>query len=659
MVKDYEELIFRELRLFSVDVKDDNINDDALLKAMTLNENLKSLGYCFTPDSFVLLCKSDTAGLYKKLVDYIGHVDAEPMYPGFPDEVMAMDEAEFKFHKILHYMSTYGVEMFFGCEVSKGWLPERESIVRDKEDTFKTELKQIETISKDEMYFKPAKIILSRKMRLTNGQKELVKEAVQHLNEEQLSKLEIPFKENVQDIFDLGVEEKSSPILKVACKNTMDAFKCTKELLHNNKWHLRTSQKRIIAKLLDTYDNYSFEDNLIYSNKRRESIIVILDHIDYTTYSRNLEHVASVNRLKDKQIHSWMSKVEKAIQEDKKGKLCALLKQRPGMFLRMCVRLIGLGFTNEVKWLLEDKDIASKLSTQTIIDLLNVDIESKKSSEVWDSKKCQDWHVFKLMLNSALRSKLNSVETELKDKKVFFDSEGYDLVHSMILKSDEGGYNRGGLAFKIPENANKVRFFVYWNDKHRVDVDLHAAICGTNGEIGHVGWNGDFRSMGVVTSGDITHSDAAEYIDIDLNNNKINFVSAVINLYSGKPTFADVDTCFTGLMGVSDLGQKVKLYSPKACFISHELTSKERTINYGIVNVKERYIRYLGTKAKVGDQYSASCVDTPYSLQDYLTTLFEAQDVVLVENKEDADMTVGLSKGFDVSLIDKNFFIDL
>ena len=315
----YDNLLFRELRMVSVKENEDSVlvgegsyaltNND-ILKALTLDENLKSLGYCFTPDSFPLLCHSNINSLYEDIKSYIGDVKADPMYKGFPDEVMNMDEATFRFHQLLHYMSTYGVEFFTGCEVKKGWLPESTDTKRDKADAFKTDLKQIEGISSDEKYFKPAFALLSRKTRLTESGERLIAEAVKHLTSEQLNELQIPFKENVQVLFDLGMEEKDLRLLITACKNPMDAFKCIKEVLNENNWHLRTSQKRIIAKLLDSFENHSFEENLIYSNSRREMVIHILDHIDYTTYSRNDAHKKSVSLLKDKKFKSWMSKFD-------------------------------------------------------------------------------------------------------------------------------------------------------------------------------------------------------------------------------------------------------------------------------------------------------------------------------------------------------------
>lgn len=662
---DVNALLFDELRMIAVKA-DKQVTDEAIVKAFTLNENLRSLGYCFTPNSLPLLVQSNIDTLFETIKGYVGEVNAEPMYKGFPNEVMEMDEAVFRFHQVLHYLSTYGREFFTGAPVSKGWLPESVDIDRNDFDTFTTDLKQIEVVLEDEKYALCAGRLLSRKNRLTEKQQQLIKIALPKLEISAIRSLKIPFKENIQMVFELGIEKKSLPILKLACVNPMDAFKCINELLKNNKQHLRTSQKRMIAKLLDSYPLQKLESNMMYSKKQRESVIYILDHIDYSTYSRDVAKKEAVNALKNKKLHSWMSNVEKLIRENNKEELSTVLKERPGMLLRMGIRLIRLGYQSEVTNTMVS--CAQKLSTQTIIDTLNyyylsptVSPTSYMDSSCLYTSDCLEdraieWTIFSTILKKALEAKLSSIETELKDKKVYIDHQDYDSDHSMILKSDEGGYNRGGLAFKIPENINTIRLFVYWNDKRCVDLDLHAYFTDIFNKIHHVGWDGKYNDFGVVFSGDITHSNAAEYIDIQLKNSKVDSVVASIDIYDGAYSFKEVDTCFTGIMGVSDLDQKIKLYDPKACFVSNKLGSTDKSIKYGLINVKDKYIRYMGNSS------AKNWIDDPkvfFSLAEYLDILFKAQNTTIVDSEDEADLSIALAKGKDISIIDKNFWIDL
>ena len=205
-------------------------------------------------------------------------------------------------------------------------------------------------------------------------------------------------------------------------------------------------------------------------------------------------------------------------------------------------------------------------------------------------------------------------------------------------KSQDGTYVRSGFAWRIPEKARRVRFFVYWNDESRVDIDLHAS--AADYPVGkpdllswfHVGWNAGFRERGVCHSGDITHSDAAEYIDIDLSQN-LRYVTLNVDLFDGHNGFRDIDECFVGLMAVK---------------------------NY--IDVLNRYVRFVG---KPFTRDFASHLDRDHDasfyVQEYLDILFKAQGAVPVQTQEEADLVLTVGKSTipgAISLIDNNFFLD-
>jgi len=262
---------------------------------------------------------------------------------------------------------------------------------------------------------------------------------------------------------------------------------------------------------------------------------------------------------------------------------------------------------------------------------------------------------------------LSLKETPLKNKKVFVDKGIYDFKHSIIEtndKSQEGGYIRSGLAFAIPEDISVLRFFVYWNDKQRIDIDLHSYGIKTNGEMLHIGWNGEFRNASTVFSGDITHSDAAEFIDVDLEKAKVEGVSHIYNNIRSftRVPFKKIDTVFTGMMGVSKLGinKNMKLHTIKNEFFHHELNTEITEMEYSLIDIQEGFMR-ITAKEEAYASYSNSYMRDSFSLEDYLSLLLEAQNVTMVEAKEDADIVLTLDKPKDengLSLIDENYFLE-
>ena len=111
----YDKLIFDALRMVTYKSGTGVLTNDALTKAVTLNENLASLGFTLKPNDIVKIASSPSVEtLYDDISSMMSSVEAKPMYPDFPTQVMDMDEAQFRLHQIIHYFSTYGIEALTG-----------------------------------------------------------------------------------------------------------------------------------------------------------------------------------------------------------------------------------------------------------------------------------------------------------------------------------------------------------------------------------------------------------------------------------------------------------------------------------------------------------------------------------------------------------------
>ncbi len=100
----YNKLLLDELRFVTYEKCDTELSDELLAKAVTLNENLQSLGYVLSPADVAAIAASPSLdGFYEKVKGMMDAVDAEPMYPGFPQQVIGKlcialfisDKAEF------------------------------------------------------------------------------------------------------------------------------------------------------------------------------------------------------------------------------------------------------------------------------------------------------------------------------------------------------------------------------------------------------------------------------------------------------------------------------------------------------------------------------------------------------------------------------------
>lgn len=682
--KEFRMDLFRELGWVATTKlnRDLDLTENKLQVVMTLVEEVKNLGYIFNPNSIELmgyLRDSDLEELLEDIREFVGNVKAKPMYPDFPKQVMEMSESTFRLHQMIHYFSTYGLESI-GLKVEKGWLPEVEETEKIEMDESLLDKKVIRLLPMDYCKRTAFEIFFQKRERMTIPERAIVSYAfatyVYNNPAIDISKIYIPFKENMCVLFEILFEKADKNINDYHfCQHTGDVLKCIQYIFDNmgSKKHLRTSQKKLLVKILESYSAEDFKANLIISNKSAENAKILLQYLDYNKYSRSDAHKSAVWMLRNNKLKSWEGKA-KALLFSKDNGAINFIAQRPGMLLRMITILLRNGYKpDSIKQALIDN--SSVLSTNTLVTLNTYFNKSNKCIKKCRSEELYDYteliimrDILKDVLINNLKLKLNTVLSSIADKKIFIDPTVFDLDKSIIecnAKSEEGGM-RSGLAYKIPSIVRYMRFFVYWNDKHRVDIDLHAFGFGTNGEKIKIGYNSDYNVYGIVFSGDITHSDAAEYIDVDLNNDVIDYVSTYINVFDGAQSFGDIDECFTGVMGVNNINENCTLYDPKNCFYTHYLKSGERTLKYGFIDVKSRTIIFVGKPSRIYDNDVDPRSD--FSVQQYLNCLQIARGLTFVSNKEEADVIfkMGNYEQYESSIGDKeiidllenNFFMD-
>jgi len=945
MDREFKKLLLTELNMVSYKAGNyDDLSDMAMIKAITVNENMGSIGYTLRPKDIVSLACSETCeNLFEEIKEMLPDVKAEPMYPDFPTQVMNISEAEFRFHQMLHYFSTYGIEWLTGEKVSKGWMPEVERTEKTEKDRRLMQYRVLELVPEEDVCRIALSRILGKRERMTIPETMIVMMAVKIAKFDDIKDLRITFKENTALLFDEALKlvgDEKLIVMKISCQHTGDVLKNIFRVLQQKKYHLHTSEKRAFVKLLESYPAGDFRGNLMRSKMGREKNLMILQRLDYNVYSRSTDHLSAVNDLRNDKIKSWEGIAKNMLENHVEGALDFVAK-RPGTMLRMVSWILTLGYSEEevteklctnakmfsaqtivvlltkfsnmtrekihdefvkeeskikykyenlyresnpenlefrksylirqeenkyacgyrnqikklencrlqelcewsiasiddeedeeIKYLEKDyedyisdirqsyhiktealeKELKSlnikysrfkrrdkerdvireslrcyyistgmseedakyrssiigydknseelkasinsvcerisatnnemeeeinlvisrmkeetkldreiihskyekkrKISSEKIkeinrrykekIEFINSmsrnekleaeiakikaeydkrienapeiranlekenakELEMAKTKEELGYKRLESLPVMRRILSKVLKQHLLSVETGLRNKKVYLDMDEFDLEHSQILannKSEEGGYIPSGIAYKIPEDSQIVRFFVYWNDKNRVDIDLHANGVSTSGENFHIGWNSSFRDCGVLHSGDITHSNAAEYIDIDLSK-PIHRIYTNIHLFSGKESLSDVDECYVGMMAVNKTGKDVKLYDRANCYFSHEVKMNCSGMFYGYVDVQNHFVRFIGRPDEIGtSKWNEDSGEDIFTLEKYMKILFESQETTVVDSMEEADVVLSMGKSIyenGLSLVDENFFMD-
>ena len=87
----FEKLLLSELRLAAYTAGTDETppDDGKIVQAMTVNEELRNLGYTLTPaDLMRLACSPSLAGFAQHFRSLLPEVLAPPMYPDFPLQII-------------------------------------------------------------------------------------------------------------------------------------------------------------------------------------------------------------------------------------------------------------------------------------------------------------------------------------------------------------------------------------------------------------------------------------------------------------------------------------------------------------------------------------------------------------------------------------------
>ena len=678
-----KKLLFTEMRVLVSDNQSEKVNtisQDSIKLALVDQENVRALGYNLKNESVAKLAADyesnpNMTPLYKYIQEYTPEIKASPMYPNFPAQVKNMSELEFRVNQFLHYASTYGIESVFGIEVKTGFSPKTEEIIVRLEDEQLIALKTLDYMSEIDAVKLVIENLIGRKERLENRNLELAKIVVSMKNRPAIQ--EIPFKENIVALFSEtllkgSVEEVYSAEceLKNILKHPGDVLDLVERTVVLNKYkHLRTTTKRVFVNLLENFTADALEENLasnrwssafLGKNKKRRSRnrnISLIDYLSISRFARKQSTLDLVSALKNGELISWNQNLESVMKEDIM-KAAEIAKQRPGIYFRMVNRFAKLGL--DVGTLKNHMlEVGGDLKTQSIVSTLNrYDGSRNEDKSIADG-------VREAFLNALVANLSNKKIEAIAGKKVFIDSSQFDLDASRIElndKSVEGGYIQSGLAIKIPEEVETMRFFTYWNDKKRVDIDLHSSFLRKDGSQGHIGYYGSYNTEGFAFSGDITHSDAAEYVDMNFKEAIEDGVAAIqfnINSFTRQP-FKDIDTVFTGMMAIGKLDEKVELYSPKNCFFSHELKNEETSLNYAYIDIEKRILFIIGTAETGLNDLNLEAQERKLSVQSYLNILLATQKATMVTNVEDADVVLGIEKSDDknyYSLIDENFFM--
>lgn len=611
-------------------------------------------------------------------------VKATPMYPDYPLQVMEMDEALYRYHQLRHYASTYGVEFVAGLlgldvTVQEGWLPDVTSTEKTLGDVQLSRKHVLHVVMDKETMLSVVNARLAKATRMHPAELKTALMLIESGSKPNFGK--IAFHENMLEMIEFAADGSSQLLadtLVAVSQHPGDLLKAILDLVKMNteasgRRHLATRQKKAFCAAFENFSARSIAENIVDASKQARNATNYLSVARFA--GPNLS--SGINLVETGVVRSWNSRIEEAwtiAEKDGFKSVVSLYGTRPGLLMRSLTRLVKAGcdinlLSEEVLAHAESYSlptIVRNLATMSALDegekVGHVGLSRvEKDVDTVDDEQREAYRRIAPILLQVVMVKLRALETPLKDKKVFLDKAGISLVGSVIMPNDTGdtgtAWPPAGIAYEVPSDK-VVRFFTFWDDREtRVDVDLHFYGRKTDGSNVHIGWNARYNTDGMVTSGDITTShDSVEYLDIDMAGARDAGVSYVIqhdDIYTGRPSWADIKTCYSGATIVGELGRDKALYDRRNLLFRDDMTGEGRSMDYAMIDVENSCVRILrGTKYPF--------VRTMFTLEAYLRALFDAQGVTLVDDPEEADLEVCVGRSDKegvISLFDEGFYV--
>lgn len=576
--------------------------------AVSVLSELLQFGYVLSPeaiDNIASASKADITSFYNEVIDYLKYLTGagrtyRPFWPGFPTQVMEMDEAERWVNQILHYLTN-------GCYEPNEWTKERPTAFEQP--------KYYEIgVGNDEKFEKIFTTLVSVNQSLTPEDLNIVKYFVSSGSILRFPD-QIPFKENLCTLAAMGLDvpvKTVTDVLRIAVGMSggdisLPAVPPAK--IQMNRWsrtktenpyraafkfkNFSRSERRIVLGLLEK-TNCDVTEAVLKDGRW----IRLAEKLHPGEYSERFPKAFNMfNKIRNEKVQSWYGKVNKAFEKSFEDGV-KVLSQRPGEFVRKMDWMLrpsketiaknSGSFSALEKYATKEPHIALSVNERKEIVLSTFRELAKKVSnkvlyEVYrhfegryipvtnrgimikGSRKRTPLPDLPSIAPEVIEAVQRTVISALIEKfselpklgKVAIDPELKKIPLPTNMRSVSTSLRPTMRGQRVPignQNAKVVRAFVHWFDERgSIDIDLHAMLMGDgNGKSTHIGWNGSHKESYGCHSGDVIcrPGACAEYIDVNVDkalNDGYRYVIVTVNNFRGS-SLASIKDCVAGAM---------------------------------------------------------------------------------------------------------------
>ncbi|MBK3780182.1 TerD family protein [Paraburkholderia aspalathi] len=602
---------------------------------------LESLGFAYSKDVILAMSwlpEADVAHVHTNLKQMLtralgAHHVFSPMYPNFPEQVLAVSDLELLVNAWMHYAGDW-----FGVRILPKYVEARRAPLKMLAHTKPAVL----ALCDDTEYFDHFLRLLNGNASLSAANRSLVLDLLScqleydpdTLLDALKHRVTIPQKEtralvggwmlqNSPATFEAAefarLFQTPTDVLRLATAvSARDLVAADLSLSEPQRFgKLSRGVRRLLLALLDAQDAESVCAEMFRRREQWVRLGEVLHPGEYQSrFLRAYDHFTALrNNLAPV---SWVGSLEKRIASRDTLAAIALLSQRPGVFARKLHEVVRKATgTNKEAVVKAFAGVADKVSTPVLVQLrqrmlveadgVNVQAFSPKAGagRMWVPQEAA-----KRLTDGLAESIVNTVSDVLAARfaklpamgKVYIDPAlaGYSVPFSQ--RTAQKALHTVGRGSRIDLGDEKImRAFLWWNesgiDKNgehytidRTDLDLSCTVLDESFQyVDHCSFT-QLRTQGLTHSGDITSAPngACEFIDIDFEQlpESAAYIALIAFSYT-RQNFGDMPEAYLGWMARAD-GQSGDIYDARTVRQKVDLSASGERLLVGYVDVPRR-----------------------------------------------------------------------
>jgi len=384
--------------------------------------------------------------------------------------------------------------------------------------------------------------------------------------------------------------------------------------------------------------------------------------------------------LRNDKVATFNGILEKAIQSRDLAGVLSLVSKRPGVFGRKLHEILDV-FSNKDGVVEGFSAVADQLELKNLLVLekyfstinesdFRTVINKRGKVIVFPNDKKGSLTAERLeklneAIKSAIVSKISVEPLKFEDEtKVWIDPELRNYVVPLSMRKQSDGLMNISRGTRIKFDASKtLRLFNYWKQSER-STDFDTSLISFDKDMNykeHVSYT-NLSANGIKHSGDITSAPmgASEFIDIDMTKLEkgTKYLGIQVYVYSGEG-FNQVETSYAGWMIRDNADASRKSFDIKTVANKFNMVGKGKYAIPMIVDVDKQEIVFVDifmngessmnrVEGAVNDVSTVAreivkMVDTKPNMLDLITYQVNASNATLVETKEEATITYGIT----------------